>query len=315
MNLPETTCERQRGVISRVNENSMFVGSRCALHATAWALDGGFAGDATPSGVLVMLHGLGDHGRRFRRIAESVCVRGWVVVAMDLPGHGQSPGKRGCYVRYADLMRHISALRSQLSERFGNVGHVLFGHSMGGNLALNYAIRRQEFDCQRCAPLSGLNLCAPFLLPPKLPRRDQVLAAWVTGHLIPWFRLNRPVDRSELTQDSAHARQMAADPNLHSRVSLGLATELLAQGRFALDHAHQINIPTRIDCGGADRLISRSACRHATMRIGENADYRLWQGQRHDLLHDTGADKVIASMTKWVTEVVSGRDRERRRAA
>ena len=266
-----------------------------------------------------MLHGLGDHGGRFGSFARRLAESGWVSVAPDIPGHGCSAGSRGCRVRYSTLMKHIAAVRHQMAQRFPNVRQFLFGHSMGGNLAINYTIRSKEFDAAACPKVDGLILNAPMLMPAPSIRRDHVFAAWLAGRMVPWAKVSRPVEPEKLTGDRSRLEEIQSDQMTHSRVSLGFATELLAQGRFALDHAMNLEIPTRIDCGESDSLVSQSACRHLAIRLGKHAIYRGWKDQRHDLLRDIAADRLVEEIIDWLNVSCSQSAREsnlaRRRAA
>lgn len=277
-----------------------------SLHATLWSPKPGIP-HSQIEGVVVFVHGLGDHSARFQRLAERWCDRRWAVLGLDLPGHGLSRGKRGGSVSYERLLKHVAATRLQMKRRFPDAVQVLMGHSMGGNIAMNYAIRRGEFDDVETPPLDALVMCSPMLLPPNPLRRDQVLAAWLTGRMIPWFRFRNHTPLAKLTGDIVQMRAIRSDPLIHDRVSLGLATRLVTEGRFALDHADKLDLPCRIDIGSDDALVSQAACRHAAIRIGGNAEFRIWENQRHDLLHDSLADQVIDELCQWTNLVTQTR--------
>jgi alpha-beta hydrolase superfamily lysophospholipase len=253
---------------------------------------------------VIAVHGLGDHGGRYATLGESLVSRGWSLLVYDLPGHGLSPGKRGGADSFSGLLEDIAHVRRSAEQRFGRLPQVLLGHSMGGNLVFNYALRRRELPGCR-DELRGLVLCAPMLLPPKPPPRPQILAAWLTGHLLPHIRVNRPVDAEALTGDPEQAAAIAADPMLHSQITIYLATQLLSQGRWALDHARDIDVPVLIMHGGNDPLIDRSACEHLPIRIGRLATGVRWPGRRHDLFHDRGREEVLARVAEWLQQVSS----------
>ncbi len=182
-----------------------------------------------------------------------------------------------------------------------DVPHALLGHSMGGNLALNYVLRASEFAGP--IQLAGLALISPMILPPNPPQRAHVLAAWLTGHLFPWFRVRKSVAAGQLTRDAEHAIAMVEDPLTHSRISLYLATQLLSQGRWAIDHAREVSLPTLIMHGDDDELIDRSACENIAVRIGPLASYIRWPEMRHNLFHDLGRDDVVGRLCDWLGEV------------
>ena len=54
-----------------------------------------------PRGMVVVAHGLGDHGGTYAHLAETVGgTLGLDFLALDFRGHGRSPGRRGVVRRY-----------------------------------------------------------------------------------------------------------------------------------------------------------------------------------------------------------------------
>lgn len=281
------------------------------------ATDSSAAESATIRGTLLLVHGLGDHGGRFREFARRVVASGWCVYAMDLPGHGQSGGRRGTAKSYDALMQMIASSREFLDARFPGVAQVLLGHSMGGNLAINYALRHREFESLSLERLAGVALVAPMLMPPQRMDRSTVFAAWGTGQLLRWLRISKPAQIEQLTNDSQMAAQINADPLQHSQISLYLATQLLAQGRFALDHAAEVELPTLVMHGDQDELIDQAACRNLVLRMqsrdsrGVLAESELvcWPGGLHDLLNDVDAPQVTECLVGWMERQTAARFR------
>ncbi|MCS7465523.1 lysophospholipase [Stieleria sp. ICT_E10.1] len=270
------------------------------LYARLW-----HRGDGTERGVVILVHGLGDHGGRFASFARRMLRRRWAVFAFDLPGHGRSPGRRGTVKSYDSLLQLIASSRQLLWESFGVKHQVVIGHSMGGNVAVNYALRRAEFDAVETPDLSGLVLVAPMLMPPSFLDRPKIFAAWGTGQLFRWIRLSKPARVEQLTRDGAAAERFRTDPLQHSQISLYLATQLLAQGRFALDHAAAIETPTLIVQGDEDELIDHAACRNLALRMRERAEFVRWPGGRHDLIQDIDAEDVADHLAGWMSRKVN----------
>jgi alpha-beta hydrolase superfamily lysophospholipase len=276
-----------------VRQETLHTGRSGGLHGRLWI------GDQDPAGVMIVIHGLGDHGGRYESLGEHLIGQGWSLFAFDLPGHGLSPGARGRVDSFNGLLADIVCARESVRLRFPNSPQVLLGHSMGGNLAINYAIRQHQLQ-PGAESLPGLILCAPMLLPPTPPPRPHIFAAWLTGHLLPWVRVNRPVDVGALTGDAAQAHAIENDPLMHSQITMYLATQLLAQGRWALDHARDIDTPMLVMYGEQDELIDRSACEHLQLRIGSAAKLVRWPQRRHGLFHDQGKEEVMESVTDWL---------------
>jgi len=257
---------------------------------------------ASPVGVVVVVHGLGDHGGRYELLAEVMCAKGWCTYAFDLPGHGRSPGGRGRVDSFPGLLADIGAACHTITERFPGIPLVLLGYSMGGNLVLNYLLRCLEGPQASAAKPDGIVLCGPMILPPVPPPRPHIFAAWLTGYLMPWIQIERPVDVEMLTSDPHQAEMIAEDSWMHTRITLYLATQLLSQGRWALDHARRLDVPSLVMYGEEDALIDRSACEHLAIRAGDRVTLRRWSGLRHDLFHDHSSEEVCQAVSAWLCD-------------
>lgn len=277
-----------------MNQEVQLTGRFGQLHGQLWY------GARPPKGVVLIIHGLGDHGGRYQALAESMVARGWCVYAIDLPGHGRSPGARGRVDSFRGLLGDIEAACQTMADRFPGLPLVVLGCSMGGNLVLNYLLRcPPDGESHRIKP-AGLVLCAPMLLPPAPPPRPHIFAAWMTGYLMPWIPIQRAVDVDLMTRDVDQAEQIISDPWMHSRITLYFATQLLCQGRWALDHARNIDVPVLIMYGEDDSMIDRGACEHLAIRAGEWATLHRWPQRRHDLFHDTGFEEVQEGVSVWL---------------
>lgn len=279
-----------------MRQETLLTGRSGRLNGRLWTAD------QDPRGVVVAIHGLGDHSGRYQSLARALTTECWSLLAFDFSGHGLSPGARGRVDSFEGLLTDIACARQTARERFGSLPQVLLGHSMGGNLAINYVLRRHEIQPHVGNPV-GLVLSAPMLLPPSPPPRPHIFAAWLTGHLFPWLRVHRPVDAAALTTDGEQAIAIASDPLMHSRISVYLATQLLSQGRWALDHARQVDIPTLILCGDDDELIDKSVCENLPIRIGSLATPVRFAEKRHDLFHEQGSDEVFDCLTRWLRQI------------
>ena len=122
----------------------------------------------------------------------------------------------------------------------------------------------------------------------------------MTGYLLPWIRISKRIDAQQLTRDEDRAECLRNDPLTHSRISIYLATQLLSQGRWALDHARRVDVPTLIMHGEDDELIDQSACQHAAIRMGSRATLIRWPEMRHDLFQDQGRGVIIEHLVRWL---------------
>ncbi len=256
------------------------------------------ASASSSAGVVIVVHGLGDHSGRFEHFANRLSAANFAVFAFDLPGHGRSPGRRGHFRRYRHVLADIAAARETVAQRLPGVPQFLLGHSMGGNLAINYVLRYANHP-HSSGELAGLVLAAPMLLPPDPPPRPHILAAWLTGFLVPWIKVRRTFDSPAGSED-ADAASQDRDELLHGEITIYAATQLLAQGRWALDHARHIHVPTLVmDCED-DTMIDRAASRNVAIRMGSNAVHHSFASGGHNLLHFGSGPAAIDLVMQWL---------------
>lgn len=91
-------------------------------------------------GCLLMIPGLGEHAGRYAKSSEFFCNAGFDVYCIDLIGHGLSPGARGCISSYDGLMDEIETAIAAIQHRNPDSPVGVWGHSMGGNLIINYLL-------------------------------------------------------------------------------------------------------------------------------------------------------------------------------
>ena len=107
-------------------------------------------------GIICLIHGLGEHSGRYARWAELFAQAGYGMLAPDLPGHGRTEGRKAYIQSYEVLLDHVDLVLQQAETLFPGIPRILYGHSMGGNIVINYAMYRE-------APVKALIVSSPWL--------------------------------------------------------------------------------------------------------------------------------------------------------
>lgn len=248
-----------------------------------------------PRGAVALVHGLGEHSGRYFHVAGALQAAGWVVVACDLPGHGRSEGKRGHFPSYDGVLDLIGQLLQTAAEQAPERPRVLYGHSLGGNLVLNFALRRpQELD--------GVIATGPWLRLAFEPPAAQVILARLVGKLWPAFTQPNGLDPKDLSHDPEVVRAYEEDPLVHDRISAGLFFAAYQAGLWALEQAHTLRVPALIMHGTEDRLTSAEASRAFAEAAGPQCTLRLWEGMYHEVHNEPQREEVLATVTRWLEE-------------
>jgi alpha-beta hydrolase superfamily lysophospholipase len=94
--------------------------------------------------LILLVHGAGEHSGRYQRFAEFFTARGYVVAALDHPGHGKSEGRYGHVERFDDFVDTLAMFHRQVSGEFPGLPQLLLGHSMGGLISSLYLLQHQQ---------------------------------------------------------------------------------------------------------------------------------------------------------------------------
>ena len=285
-----------------VSWNTLADGSRRAFYSWPGEIGPGEIGPGEASrsvASLLIVPGLGEHGGRYAACANVFTKSGFDVHAIDLIGHGLSPGKRGCIESYEGLMDEIEVALEATKRKTPQLPVVLWGHSMGGNLVLNYLLRKSRLP--QCAIASG-----PMLRAAKLPSKAFLWLARRLATVMPNYQLKAPIDYADCTRDEAQRAQMSSDQLFHKQLSLRLGAALIDSGHWALDHAKQLRTPVLLLHSERDKITSAAASTEFAERCAKFCELRLLPDQLHDVHRDLGSEAVLKLMGEWLyTKVVS----------
>jgi alpha-beta hydrolase superfamily lysophospholipase len=249
-----------------------------------------------PWTTLVIAQGRGEHTGRYTKTATAFVHAGIAVWAVDLRGQGRSAGRRGHVRRLRDFMEDVHACVEAASTAQQHQRPVILAHSMGGLVALHYAV---EYG-QR---LSGLILSSPLcqLVAPPVPAWQDRLASVLTW-CCPIFPFTRPHDdASSLTHDPQIRTAFLTDPLVHFQVTARLYCEVRAGMLRVRELAERVYLPTLVLQGKGDKLVSPRATHRMYKAIhAEDKHYIAYEGLYHELLNELDADRVIGDILRWL---------------
>ncbi len=231
-------------------------------------------------------------------MGTAIASLGVAVQAIDLVGHGRSPGRRGCIESYDQLLDdvHMSLLHSQQS--FPKMPQFLFGHSMGGNLVLNLAMRRPH----DVAGISGLIVGSPMLRAAQMPKERIMDAGRWLATKVPNLRFKTPMVVTKLSQDRRAQDAYLRDRWVHRNMSLRLAANLVDSGAWALKNAYLLKPRTLLMHGSDDKLTCPKASSEFAQSAEGNVTFKAWHGCRHELHDDLQREPVFDYMTHWMKQ-------------
>jgi alpha-beta hydrolase superfamily lysophospholipase len=256
---------------------------------------------ARPRAVVLVSHGYGEHLGRYRVLVAHLRGREVATAAIDHRGHGRSGGARGHCRDFAEMVADLRLLADQAERWWPGVPRVLFGHSMGGLIAVLYLLRHP--DTVRAGALS-----APALrLPDDGPRSLRWVAA-ILGRVAPRLALRTNVDAQALSRDPAVASAYDGDPLVHRRATMGFIRALKAAQGITRVEADRLRVPLLIMQGDADRVVDPAGARELAARLTCPHQLEILPGYYHELLNEPPAERarVLALLDAWVDRCLVG---------
>jgi alpha-beta hydrolase superfamily lysophospholipase len=249
-----------------------------------------------PHGVLVIAHGLGEHGGCYDHAAELLASQPGLVdvLAFDFRGHGRSPGGRGAVRRYDDLVDDLRAAVAWTAEHRPGRPVFVLGHSNGGQVALRMVLEDQP-------DLAGLVLSNPSL---KLAVDVPTVKLWL-GRLLrivsPGTTLGGDLDSALLSRDPEFDARRRADDLRHSRVSAPLFFGMVEGGPKLLERAGEIQLPLLLILSGSDPIVDPQTARTFFERAASpDKTLRLDPDAVHEPFSDLGREQVVDDLAAWL---------------
>jgi len=249
-----------------------------------------------PKAKVVLVHGLGEHSGRYRHVAERLVAAGCAVFAADHRGHGQSQGPRAFVDRFRHLVADLDQVVDHARRTARNRPLFLLGHSMGGAVALSYAIRHQQ-------KLDGLILSGPAVAldgaPPFLKPLSRILSA-----LAPKLGMFA-IDPSAVSRNPEVVTDYGRDPlNCHGKVPARTLAEIVGFVEWLPAVLPELTLPLLVMHGGDDRLAGVAGGEMVVQRAASaDKTFKLYEGLYHEIFNELPVDqeRVLGDLVQWVS--------------
>lgn len=247
---------------------------------------------AKPKAVICLVHGFGEHSSRYEHVAQFFTNNNYAVIAYDARGHGKSEGKRGHFISYDEFLNDVDNLLKQADSNFPNLPKIIYGHSMGGQVVANFAIKRNP-------KVAGIILSSPFFQPGFAPPAIKLAAGRLMRNLIPSFSLPSGLDVNAISRDKEVVKKYSNDPLVFDSISSKMGIELIEFGQEAVENAGKLSLPTLIFHGTADQLTSFDATKKFVANAGKNVTFIPYEGLYHECHNEPEKTLVLENILKW----------------
>mgnify|MGYP006186566847 FL=1 len=256
-----------------------------------------------PRGVVLIVHGLGEHAWRYDTLAQRLNERGFAVRAYDQRGHGDSAGLHGA-------IPYEEALLDDLHELVEDTRHhiatpwscplILLGHSMGGLVSSAY-VQRQLGAAHR--PVDALVLSSPALDPGLSWLQSRLVSLML--RLAPDLALGNGLDASKISHSAEVVQAYQRDRLVHDRITARLAHFIQSRGVRVRASAPQWNLPTLLLYAGDDRLVNPDGSRRfAATAPPRWVQARCFDGLYHEIFNEADPSPVFDALHSWLDRLV-----------
>ena len=246
--------------------------------------------------VIILVHGMGEHSSRYEQsVIPHLIENEFAIVTFDQFGHGKTKGKRGHCPSYDALLETIDYTINKAESLFPNRPVYLYGHSLGGNLVINYALTKNS-------SLEGIIASSPFLRLAFNPPKWKIVIGKLLLKIAPSLTMPSEIEVEAISRDKDEVKKYCDDDLVHDKVSPMFIFPVIDAGEWAIKNAHKVQSPMLVLHGTGDRVIDYKGSEEFCENIPK-AQLALFKNGYHELHHDLCKEEFMQTILKWLDKM------------
>ena len=246
----------------------------------------------TTKAVVVLVHGMGEHSGRYKHVAEKLTDSNFSVVAFDHFGHGKTTGKRGHNPNFDAVLESVSKTIEKAKELFPNKPVFLYGHSMGGNVVINYVLRKKT-------DIKGVIATSPFLKLAFQPPVFKLSVGKLLQKIAPSITMGNELNANHISRDKIEVDKYINDSLVHAKISPNFSITFIETGKWAIKYANNLATPMFLLHGTDDKIIDYKGT-EAFANNTEKAHLKLYKSGYHELQNDFCKEEMLTDVVNWL---------------
>ena len=255
--------------------------------------------DDNPKAVVGLIHGLGEHSGRYKHVGRKLSENGFALMSFDLYGHGKSEGKRGHTLSYDLLYSSINEMLKKCREKYPGKPMFLYGHSLGGNILLNYLLENKT-------EVSGAIVASPWLKLAFEPPKLRLLLAKLVQKIYPTYTESTVYGPKDICRHPDFEKDYLADPLVHDKITARSFFLFSESGINALASTKKFKLPLLLMHGTDDKVTSHKASREFAGNSNGHLKYKEWENLYHELHNEPEWEEVIQEVINWLESNLEG---------
>lgn len=263
-----------------------------AIYAIDWPVNEAKA-------VIALVHGLGEHAHRYEHLVRFFHQHQIAVIAYDRRGHGQSAGRKGHTPKYGAFLEEIDQLLVETKKRYAELPVFLYGHSMGGNLVLTYALQYQP-------AIQGVIATAAHIRLGFEPSAFTLMLGRLMRNIFPAFTQSNGLDVQLISKDPVVVEAYTQDPLVHDRITAATGLAMLEAAADLDAYQGDFPVPLLLMHGGADGITAPAGTQALAQRLSSDVELKIWDGLYHEIHNETEQTEVFSYTLNWIEQLLKG---------
>jgi alpha-beta hydrolase superfamily lysophospholipase len=207
-------------------------------------------------------------------------------------GNGRSSGKRGHVARFRDYLLDLKRFMAHIALK---KSAFILGHSLGGLIAIRYAMEYPEDLCGiiTTSPALGLSL--------KVPLWKQAVCYGLNLIRPDFAMVDRSVPSMYLSHDPHIPSAYDEDPLVHRLRSVRFFVEFIRACSKTMRDAGRLKAPCLFLQAGDDKIVSRDALVKFYNKVPATAKMiKIYPRLYHEILNETEKETVFNDIQRWL---------------
>tara|TARA_R110002073_G_scaffold336208_1_gene530927 strand:+ start:66360 stop:67190 length:831 start_codon:yes stop_codon:yes gene_type:complete len=244
--------------------------------------------------VVILVHGMGEHSGRYTDfVIPQLLAQNIGVITYDQFGHGKTAGKKGHNPNFDAVLTTVTLITNKATEIFGDLPLFLYGHSMGGNVVINYALSKTH-------SFTGVIATSPLLRLAFKPPTWKLSVGKIIQKIAPSITMPSELDVNAISRDPMEVQKYRDDPLVHDKISPNYSLTFFEKGQWALEHAQQLKTPMLLVHGTGDKITDHTASIEFAKNSNGMATIQLFENGYHELHNDLEKEQFMKVLTNWI---------------
>ncbi|KAH8155722.1 uncharacterized protein LAJ45_00732 [Morchella importuna] len=259
-----------------------------------------------PVAHIFFLHGFSDHCNAYYTFPSFMASRGIELFSFDQRGWGRTSPLNSQYGHSGGTSQILADIDDLLSSRLAerpNIPCFLVGHSMGGGIALTYALQGSHKD-----KLAGTIVWSPMLELADKPLALAVYAGKFGARIMPNKQMVQKLPAEYMSRDKSVCDDFANDPLCHDTGTLIGISDMLTRGENLMKANFSAGFtpdkPILVLHGSGDKVTSHDASKKFTEDLLKIKDktFSSYDGWYHKMHAEPGEDRITfaTNVSDWI---------------